>query len=357
MNSSAPAQVTPLPVAKSAIRLDPLVLCIFIPLLTWVVSYAQMALKYHDIWLFNNVVHENGVLTLTGTILYFNHFMRELPIEAMWAVFGVGVFLALGPCRSRSIAEDQRRQWVAILAIVLAAYTILTIAGSIQAVTLKGTVLELAQARNRDEMEWSRGPHWRNHLLSNIASFGWFVFLVWAYRFFWEGRRYTASRTGRNLILGSLVFYVLASLAFGFNSDPFVNPQYLGHQFREILGNKIPLSSLILLGTLIYWERKTQSSEMNQRESLLKRNLGWSWGLWSLVILVIPTLYLAIAILASGHVGTGIAKASGGRDWSVIDLFAFHYYEHILDHIFVMVLASVIYLVSIERAGKAEIKA
>lgn len=352
MNSASPAQSTALPAVRSGLRIDPFALCIFLPVLTWVVSYLQMALKYRDFWLFNNIVHENGELTLTGTILYFNHFMRELPMEAMWAVFGVGVFMALGSTGRRTMPEDRRRQWVAILTIALAAFTLAAVMGSINTVGFRSTLMDLGQARNRSELEWARGPHWRNHLLSNIASFGLFLLLVWAYRYFWCGRNTRTEGVAAKLIAGSVAFYVIASLAFGINSDPFINPQYVGHQIREIFGNRIPLSGFILLGTLIFWERR--SRQLDDGQGLLTSRLGTGWGLLGFVLLVVPTAYLCLNVLLSGHIGTGIAKAAEGRDWTVIDLFAFHYFEHILDHVFVVLLASVVYLIGLGARKRAE---
>jgi hypothetical protein len=49
---------------------------------------------------FTTVVHENGQRTLAETVLYWRHFLRELPVAGAYAVSSLAAIMAYGPRRT-----------------------------------------------------------------------------------------------------------------------------------------------------------------------------------------------------------------------------------------------------------------
>lgn len=354
MNTRANAH--PVPVSTPRVTVSPFWLCVGIPLLTWLGAYAQMALKYDTWWLFPVVVHENGELTLWQTILYFNHFMRELPIEVLYVLFGTGVFLAYGPPARVGLPANRRRNLLIGFTVGLILFTAWSVWGSIQTVGAHETLLDIGQARNRHELEWARGPHWRNHLLSFISGCGLFLLAVWIYRRVWDGGWIRRLPVGVKLTAAGIAGYILVTLAFGINADPFTNMQYLGHQMREIAGKRLTLSTFVLLGTLIFWERRLRRSASDDgalpggTAGSERRRLGLAPAFIGGIVFLVPALYLAGRILLGGDIGAEIAESAEGREWGMVDVFAFHFFEHCLDLVFTILLASVVYLLAIGGA-------
>ncbi len=82
MSASAPRD-HPLPVSVlTGLLLAP-------PTAYLAISYGYLAAWHGDLWLWNTVVHENGRLTLLGSLFYFDHFVALVPMVTLFALSAV----------------------------------------------------------------------------------------------------------------------------------------------------------------------------------------------------------------------------------------------------------------------------
>src|ERR1017187_5052701 len=61
-----------------------------VPVVYFIASYYYLARWHRKCWLFNIVVHENGRLTLLGSLFYFDHFVSHIPMIATFALCAAG---------------------------------------------------------------------------------------------------------------------------------------------------------------------------------------------------------------------------------------------------------------------------
>ncbi len=328
----------------------PIMICFAIPSFLLISAYLYMTVFYHKLWLFNTVVHENGKYTLLEVIFYFKHFNWEMPIKILYAVFIVGTFYYYGnplETKRKVLARSNSSKWILIsLVSVLTIMSVTTISNVIQD-GFKETVLGFFQYKTTDARPPEFGSHWRNHFLSNIVLFSVTAVVIMLYRLIfcngmWERRKFYY------LLPFSIALFVCLTFIYGFTMDPFINPSYLGHQLREIFGTDLPITMLLATGLLIYMEGKFDSrKEINE---IMKKEKGIIIRHLSVLIIpaVLPTVYLILKVL-SLDVSGEIANIGRTANWSVLDLFAWHFFEHSLDYILVCSLVCFLYLLTLKK--------
>jgi hypothetical protein len=130
-----------------------------IPAIVWLVSYLLLAREFRTWNLLAVRIHESGKYTLAETVLYYDHFLRELPIDTLLACailwsYSVAGFLV------RENVSDAR-----IPRLFLGIFLIIVFYGSVASIGLRSTLADLIQARETDtRLGW--GTHWQMHFLS-----------------------------------------------------------------------------------------------------------------------------------------------------------------------------------------------
>ncbi len=334
----------------------PLILCLSVPSFLLTAAYLKMCFFYQKGWLFGTIVHENGRYTLLQTIFYFRHFCWELLGKAVYAFYIVGAFYLYGKPRTPNddrVKGKIHRTGILLSGLFVLGIVMLAILLTAHQVGWKETGMGIAQFRTSEVKPIAFGAHWRNHLLSNIVLFSASSFVVLLYRGVYC-KSHLSKRRFANLFFLAIGIFAALTFVFGVNIDPFRTPGYLGHQLREIFGSDLPVVMLLSLAVLIYLEDKYDSDKTNHllriktdRKYVTSHLLGWS-----LPLILIPAFLIqkVLALDISGE----MAGLPGAKDWSVLDLFAWHFYEHSLDYLFVVSLVYFLYLLTLRmECGKA----
>jgi len=328
-------------------RLLPLIVCCSIPVILLTAAYIRMCFFYKTIWLFDTPVHENGKYTFLQVIFYFRHFSWELLGKVVYSFYIVGTFYFYGkPVAKGNGTGGLRilRKKILVSGIVASAIIAASVLATVNAVGFKEAVTGLLQYRRSEVRPPEFGSHWRNHLLSTIVLFSASAFSVLLYRSAYWGGNWTRRRFGKLLPISVASFLVLTCF-FGLTKDPFDTPSYLGHQLREIFGSDLPITMLSAMAVLIYLEGKYDSRELYGGRRSEKRNALRHLMLWALPVVLI-SCFLIVKVM-SLDVSGEIASLESTKDWTVLDLFAWHFYEHTLDYLFVISFVYFLYLLAL----------
>ena len=320
-------------------------ICFTIPVLMLAGAYIHMVFRYEKIWLFNTIVHENGKYTLLEVIFYFRHFLWELPIKAWYALLLTGLFFYYGQPSPEEKQIDESN--IPRHLIVVCGLSVIGIAGlafiaTADKVGYYEALVGLSQYRTSELNPPAFGSHWRNHFLSNIVLVSTSAAFILLFRKNTNGN--WVKRKFAKVFLFAAAFFLILTLFFGINMDPFSKPNYLGHQLREIFGSDLSITMLLSLSLLIHLEGKYDLNYHTQN----KFNQGnqkkdfYHLIFWSIIAFAV-SLFLIIKVLTL-DISVEIAKIGQTRSWSKLDLFAWHFFEHSLDYIFTLTLVAFIYL-------------
>ncbi|MBN8417890.1 MAG: hypothetical protein J0L73_03165 [Verrucomicrobia bacterium] len=300
-------------------------------------SYVLLAI-HHGVWnVFPVVVHENGRYTLTETIFYFRHFVRELPVNTLIAM-GLGMLAGLhSPLERAGAAQGISACRRAGLAALLMAATAIVITWGQYDRNEAWT--ELAQYRTRDELA-EFGSHWRYHLLHIVDSFLFCLGMLLVIRGLTNAGGLNRRALGWLAVLG--VAFVMITLGFGSPLRGLTDPLYLAHQAREIETHRIltlcPAMACLLLIDL----RLAASSKL----SVVNRRMIWLGVGWIVLATLIP-LWI-IWRLREVNIGS-LAQRQTGL-WQIA---AAHHFEHLLDSVYVTLLSVWAYLAVMRRRTSA----
>jgi hypothetical protein len=285
-------------------------LCIGVPLLVLIGSFIWLALDHGTPWLWSVVVHESGRYTLGETILYFGHFLREVPIAVAYALF----LLSLSGGTMTAGAGTARAARVALAAAAV-------LVGGAFLVTARShgsdsALQDLFQYRTRDDLA-GFGTHWRYHWLSTL----WFgaataLMPVVATRL----RFLPPLRTSRYWSRAAWAYFVVVSILLGFSSDILLDPRYAGHQAREVMTHA-SVTFLLGLGLVLAFSPGRLVSSRPAR-------LTW---LAAVAVVLIPAWLAAVSL-------RGDVMAQGQSAHGLGAMVAAHYFEHALDYLLVLLL-------------------
>lgn len=320
-------------------------ICLCIPALIIAGAYFHMVFRYQNLWLFNTIVHENGKYTLLEVIFYFRHFLWELPIKAWYSIVLAGLFFYYGqpPLREKQVKEAS----ISYFPIFAFGFSAIGIAGIALIVTgeNKGyheALIGLSQYLTSELRSPLFGSHWRNHFLSNIVLVSTSAAFILLFRYHINGG--WIKRKFAGVFPFAVTIFITFTLLFGVNMDPFIKPSYLGHQLREIFGTDLPITMTLSLGLLFYLEGKydfnchvQRKHNPRDRRITLRHLMFWS------VIASVVSAFLIFKVL-SLDTSAEIAKIGQTKNWSILDLFAWHFFEHSLDYFFTLSFVAFIYL-------------
>ncbi|MDY6853844.1 MAG: hypothetical protein SWO11_03915 [Thermodesulfobacteriota bacterium] len=308
-----------------------------------------MSLFYEKLWLFNTVVHENGKYTLLEVILYFRHFLWEVPIKVVYSLFIVGIFFYYGKplvrIDNRHVLKIPARQ-VFLSGVLAFAVVLLSVFMTARDIGLRDTLMGLFQYRTHELRPLEFGSHWRNHFLSNIVLFSTSAFFILLYRMVNNNGQWV-KRKASSLFPISVVVFVFLTLFFGMTMDPFQTPSYLGHQLREVFGSDLSITMFLCLAVLICLEGKYDTEKT---DSGIKKQRNFKGNLLLLVCWSIPIVFIIgflVVKVLSLDIRANIESIGYTKDWSVLDLFAWHFFEHSLDYTFIVFFIYFIYLLAL----------
>lgn len=263
-------------------------------------SYVWLMVAHGTVWLGDAVVHENGRLTLAGTVGYVEHFLREWPVDVMSALCVAAVVqpFARGGAQHRRIASITATGAVLMAAVAAAV-----------AIERSGWDLvrhDLLQSVTR-EGAFVFGSHWHSHFLPLVC-----LAMV-----------ATAFARRSALTLAAWGWLAAMTAIFGLGAETFSSARFLGHQLRELVthvGVMVPVvTALVLAGadgaTRVRWR--------------LDSGAGVALGGAAVVA-------LALATLSVTHGSTGHMQPGAG--WSAV--VAGHVFEHSLDYAWVALLTT-----------------
>jgi hypothetical protein len=307
-----------------------------VPVTVMAAMYVWLAVAHRAWNLLPVIVHESGRYTLLGTLLYFSHFLREIPVDIAMALATAAAILSLWTPADR---DDATRRRLAMLcgvgAIVIA---VVSFAGAAAANGAESARLDLFQFRTRDD-EVAAGSHWNYHLLSTL----WFLLgalpvLRLTMAIGGLAARPAARRSRR--IAGALAWGYAAALClvFGISSLAWTSSRYAGHQARELLTH-VPVTLLLTAATLVAFagplafERDPRSASARILEALRRDAARWV----GCVLLAAFVAWRALSgdVLAEGQSALGLPAMVGG-----------HFFEHTLDYVLTPLMAVVAALVT-----------
>jgi len=295
------------------------VACFAVPALVLLASYAWLALDHGTLLLWGVVVHESGRYTLGETILYFSHFLREVPITVGYALFLLGISGGAARWPDQDHGGGRRVGGIAVLLVGALASGALLVTAASQG---WGSALQdLFQYRMRDDLS-GYGTHWRYHWLSTL----------------WFGAAVGVAPALAGRIMGvpglrphrfwtrvAWAYFLALTLVFGLSADIFVDARYAGHQAREIMTHG-PVTLLLGVGIVLMTRARgaSPSAEMRAMPTPM---------LWILAALsVLVPAYLAMVSLS------GDIMEQGQSDLGLVAMVGAHYFEHSLDYLFFLLL-------------------
>ena len=298
-----------------------------IPCAVLVVAYGAIAVYTGNPWPWHEVVHESGDRTLLGTILYFEHAARELPLDVLLGVACGGSAVFAFPTRkwSRPLSQKLRRGFLAagtLTVIVVILVGTLFVGGS-QA--LSDNLLQL-HTRPGTPLEW--GAHWRYHLLSRALLMLFSLGLAGMVVLIIGGKAGGGSKAGLFIFLTALGLFVALTIAFVPTLEPFLEPVYLGHQIREVFTHAL-VTIPAAWGVCLILARERLEPSLDD----------WISAKWA-VVAGIGGLLIGVFLLIAGLTSSA---ASHGQTQSMVLLLFPHFFEHSFTYIVVPLVAGLIY--------------
>jgi hypothetical protein len=308
-----------------------------LPITYFMISYGYLAWWHHKIFLWNVMIHENGRLTLLGSLFYFDHFVACVPATTVFALCAAGGVALAG--QAPSGINLHRTAFVAIFLLVSAALLVLvTFVASTYTVGWQRTMDYAFQWIERDGI-MSKGGNWNQLQLSNLPIILGTIGLSRALVMF--DKESGSNGSSALVALALACIGVAAALCVGISAfnwggwKSFLNPRWLAHSVREIAtypltGIPVALSSILLveyyLSGLHTWTVEPRSLSL----ILIGTGIGIAIGE---VILLKDIDVLAIAQKPSFAV----------NGLSISYLLCSHVFEHFLDFILISPLAGGIY--------------
>ena len=294
-----------------------------IPALVVAVSYAALCLRAGTPWPWGHTVHEDGSRTLLGTVFYFEHALRELPLDLLLGLGAAGAVRWFTPRRDRV-----RGRRVGLGALVL--LCLVVVVGAIAVAGVPEALRNLAQMHTRPGAELAWGAHWRYHLLSRLALLA-LALAVAGLAAARRSRGFTANGDPR-LFRRVLIAFALITVVFLPNLDPLLDSVFLGHQARELATHTLVTLPLALGAALAASGAAPRGGgERSSRPAILLAAAGAA---------------AAAAYLAAGVLLTGASSQGQTDDLTV--LLGAHVFEHSFGYLIAPLAA---WLACATRAG------
>ncbi len=307
--------------------------------ITLATALTVICVRAGSAWPWSLVVHEDGVRTLLGTILYFEHATRELPLDILLGVaIGGSVYFAFPP-ESHAASRHVARRVATLAAIAMTIVAVIVVGTTIFAGP--PSVLEnILQKHTRMGAALLWGAHWRYHLLERLALILLVIGFAGLLRLVNDGGNAGAGKAGMVVAGGTIGIYLAFTAVFAHGPlsmlQPFRDPQYLGHQARELFTHAL-VTVPIGWGVCMF---------LLPRESLnaASRSLSWPAAVTGTVI---TALFMGgLGVLMAGYVGFAALHSDAvslGQSKDLATLIFPHFFEHSFSYLVVPAVAGLTY--------------
>lgn len=300
-----------------------------IPVLTLSLSYLFLAIEHNNFNLLFVKVHESGKYTLIETILYFDHFSREMLICIVTAFsFSISFYL-FAPLDNINTSYVRKVMNRSLLLLMI--FLFLTASGALYKKGLQSFFLDLLQFRTRDDV-LAYGSHWHYHLLHIFFMAGAAMGVSFLYRWKTGISKAGINRFAAPLICIWISVASLFTIMFIPNLKPFTDTRYLAHQLREI-ATHATVSMPLAFAFLSCLERKYASRTIQRAV----RGRGLKTGIFYILGISLIPIFILFQ-LRGRDIMSETQKKNG---WG--DLFASHFFEHTLDYVFLTLLSIFFY--------------
>lgn len=309
------------------------------------IAFAAVCWQTGTLWPWSRVVHEDGRRTLLQTIFYFEHAVRELPLDIILGLaIGSAMRSHVPPAPGYMSTPAGRRD---ACRLGLAAALIVTgiLVGALIDVGPQGLLDNFAQLHTRSGAPLVWGAHWRYHLLERLAimllSLAAAGLIAAASP--WSGAAlHQPDPKALRLFKGILLTFAVLTLLFVPSMESFTNPQFIGHQARELLTHALVTFPLGLAACLCW---VTPAYGRQWKTPRAPRHV-----IGSAVGAVLLGGYLAAAGVATG-------ARSAGQTSNLMALVFPHFFEHSLTYLLTPFVAASVYLMcgSGDRVSTAEL--
>lgn len=296
-----------------------------LPLACLLAAYTVLAVEHRKALLLDVVVHEDGRRTLLQTILYFEHFLRELPVEIViaWAA-------AIALSASAPPAADPRRS--RLTGVLAGSLALLIATSSFAAAAWRTGVwsagLDLLQYRTRDD-DVAFGSHWHSHLHQIVAMALSAGGIAAVYRWTVAAAATLTSSTRRWFVWAAVVGGV--TLLLRPDRVDWNATRLLGHALRELVTHAALTLPLTFAALLVVEGESTAAIPPARAPGVLRRGLG--------LLLLAAVVPLALLAQLSGR----DVMAAARKRTSPWDLLASHAFEHAIDYAFAALVAIAVY--------------
>jgi hypothetical protein len=278
-----------------------LYLAVGFPVLMWLLSYIYLAMYYRQLNIFWLKIHETKKRNLWHTLFYFNHFLREAPLDTFYVFCAYWTISSLAPDNfTQNFIEDAT--WNLILFI----FVIVIMAGSIKTVGIKNTLLDLLQFRARDDQVFF-GAHWNMHFLSTLCL----MLIVILPAFFKSG-----PDTQKLTII--FILFIAISLVLKTDMRAFTDRRWLMHGIREVF-------TFVLIAMIPFYILLASNT------SLLPLKLTLP-AIFIIGAILVTVFYYTIIFLK-----TNIQKTAE-TEFPALYLITNHFFEHFLDFFYMALL-------------------
>ncbi len=296
-----------------------------VPAAVLVVSFAAVCKLAGTLWPWNQVVHEDGVHTLLGTIFYFEHATRELVPDLILALGVAGAVRYFYPPGGAD-GEAEASRWRRRMALWTAATLTVILGGTIWFDGGQAILDNLSQLHTRAGAPLVWGAHWRYHLIERFAQI---LLSFCASGVLWmlNGRPATGSKM---LFGGALAAFAGATLIFRPTMEPFTEPTFLGHQIRELFTHTL-VTLPLALGACLEMARKFSPGGG-------ARSNARTWPIFAAgAVSVLSGAFLLVASVLN-------KAQEHGQTTGLAGLLFPHFFEHTLGYVLVPALAGLLYL-------------
>jgi hypothetical protein len=285
-------------------------------------AYVAIGAEYGTAWPWLQVAHESGARTLLETVFYFEHALRELPLDIL---LGAGIGVAAWTV---SRENGLRRQGALAISSGGLAVTVVAItAGTVLTAGWPVLTSNLAQAPLRVGSPEAWGQHWQYHVVSRLAL----LLLALPFAVVASGRSTDLSLRGAlRPVVPVYACFLAATLLFIPSPRSVIDPVFIGHQAREFATHgavTLPLGTVVAL-----WIRQARGSNLlnGVRALIADRAVRWQ-----------AAAGLAIGFaLVMGAILTG--AGSRGQTGGVTALVWVHFFEHALTYLVVALTAATV---------------
>ncbi len=318
------------------------VLFLGVPAVILLVCFAILCFRTQSLVPWPRVVHEDGKRTLLHTVFYFEHATRELPLDLLLGLASGGaVFYAFPPTARSDTAIGHRsaalRLSVLIGALALAAILIGTaLAGGMPLI-----LDNLFQNHTRPGTALLWGSHWRYHLLERSSLILMTLGFAGLLRASNAASRDRYGRRGLAVGFGSFVAFLALTFVFflgpSYMMQTFRDPQYLGHQIRELMTHAtvtVPLAWGACLAAMPAADIRLSvlPPPLRRLRSPTRQGLCAAAGVIGVLLAALLTV-LSLVSDARSH----------GQSQDLITLIVPHYFEHSLGYVLTASVAVLVY--------------